>query len=108
MGQISVLGELERMVLIAVLRAADPYPVGVRNELKSTAGVSLSRGTIYVTLHRLEERGLVRSALGEPTPERGGKAKRLFTVTPQGRQTLRASMTRLKRLTDGIEHLVGH
>ena len=107
MGHVTLLGELERMVLMAVLRAPDPYPVGVRNELASTAGVSLSRGTIYVTLQRLEERGLVRSALGEPTAARGGKAKRLFTVTPKGRQALRTSFARLERLTDGIEHLVG-
>ena len=107
MGQVTLLGELERMVLMAVLRAPDPYPVGVRNELASTAGVSLSRGTIYVTLQRLEERGLVRSSLGDPTPERGGKAKRLFTLTPLGRQALRASFARLDRLADGIEHLVG-
>lgn len=107
MGQVSILGELEQMVLLAVLRLEDPYPVSVRNEIEKRTGVELSRGTIYVTLHRLEQRGLVTSELGDPTPQRGGKAKRCFAVTAAGREALRDSRKALKRLSEGIEPLIG-
>jgi len=107
MGRVSILGELEQMVLMAVLRLQDPYPVSVRDEICAVAGVELSRGTIYVTLHRLEERGLVESWLGESTPERGGKAKRCFAVTAAGRRALRESRGVLKRLSEGIESRIG-
>jgi PadR family transcriptional regulator PadR len=106
-GRISILGELEQMVLMAVLRLEDPYPVSVRNEIQARTGVELSRGTVYVTLHRLEGRGLVTSELGEPTPQRGGKAKRCFAVTAAGREELRSSRKALKQLSDGIEPLIG-
>jgi len=106
-GRVSILGELEQMVLMAVLRLEDPYPVSVRNEIEARTGVELSRGTIYVTLHRLEERGLVSSRLGDPTPLRGGKAKRCFLVTEAGREALSSSRKALARLSDGIEPLLG-
>ena len=107
MGRVSILGELEQMVLMAVLRLDDAYPVSVRNEINERTGVDLSRGTIYVTLHRLEQRGLVRSTLGDPTPERGGKAKRCFTVTSAGREELRESRAALRKLSAGLERLIG-
>lgn len=107
MGRLSILGELEQMVLMAVLRLDEPYPVSVRNEISTRTGVDLSRGTIYVTLHRLERRGLVQSGLGDPTPARGGKAKRVFAVTPAGRRALKASRAALRKLSDGIEPLIG-
>jgi DNA-binding PadR family transcriptional regulator len=107
MGRASILGELEQMVLMAVLRLDDAYPVSVRNEIEARAGVELSRGTIYVTLHRLEQRGLVQSRLGDPTPERGGKAKRCFTVTAAGKRALRVSQTALRRLGEGLDSVIG-
>ena len=107
MGRVSILGELEQMVLMAVLRLDDAYPVSVRNEINERTGVDLSRGTIYVTLHRLEQRGLVTSSLGDPTPERGGKAKRCFTVMPEGREELRSSRAALKKLSAGLERMIG-
>jgi DNA-binding PadR family transcriptional regulator len=106
-GRHSILGELEQLVLMAVLRLEDPYPVSVRDEIRARAGVDLSRGTIYVTLHRLERRGLVTSALGDPTPARGGKAKRVFHVTPAGQRELRAARAALRRLADGLESRIG-
>jgi PadR family transcriptional regulator, regulatory protein PadR len=107
MGRTGLLGELEQMVLMAVLRLENPYPVSVRNEIKSRTGINLSRGTIYVTLLRLDRRGLVESWLGDPTPERGGKAKRCFRVTAVGRRELRATRTALRRLGDGLDALIG-
>lgn len=107
MGSAGLLGELEQMVLMAVLRLENPYPVSVRNEIKARTGISLSRGTIYVTLLRLDRRGLVESWLGDPTPERGGKAKRCFRVTATGKRELRATRTALRRLGDGLDALIG-
>jgi DNA-binding PadR family transcriptional regulator len=107
MGRAGLLGELEQIVLMAVLRLEDPYPVSVRNEIAARTGISLSRGAIYVTLHRLERRGLVTSQLGEPTPERGGKAKRCFTVTAAGRRELRATRAAFRRLGDGLDRVIG-
>ncbi len=103
MGRVSILGELEQIVLMAVLRLDDAYPVAVRDEIKGVAGVELSRGTVYVTLHRLEDKGLVTSAFGDATPARGGKPKRCFTVTRTGKQALRDSQSVLRALGDGIE-----
>jgi PadR family transcriptional regulator, regulatory protein PadR len=107
MGRTGILGELEQMVLMAVLRLQDPYPVSVRDEISAVTGVDLARGTIYVTLHRLEQRGLVESWLGEATPQRGGKPKRCVAVTARGRRALREARAMLDRLGDGIEPLIG-
>lgn len=103
----NILGELEQMALLAVLRLETPYPVSVRDEISAVAGVDLSRGTIYVTLHRLEQRGLVESWLGDPTPERGGKARRLFRVTARGRRVLAESRAALHRLSEGVDPIRG-
>lgn len=102
-GRISILGELEQMVLMAVVRLDDAYPVSVRNEIARLTGVDLSRGTIYVTLHRLEQKGLVESALGEATAARGGKPKRGFNVTPAGATALRNAREALASLSKGLE-----
>ena len=95
------------MVLLAVLRLDEPYPVSVRDEIRARTGVALSRGTIYVTLHRLEKRGLVVSDLGAPTAVRGGKPKRIFAVTAAGRRALRSSQTAFRQLADGLSSTLG-
>lgn len=106
MGRISILGELEQMVLMAVMRLDDAYPVSVRNEIAKLTGVELSRGTIYVTLHRLEQKGLVESELGEATAARGGKPKRGFQVTELGLTALRDARAALARLGEGLDTLL--
>jgi DNA-binding PadR family transcriptional regulator len=96
------LGEVEQLVLLAAVRLGDgAYPVAVRNEIEARTGIVLSRPTVYITLDRLERKGYVESRFGEPTPERGGKAKRLFKVEPAGIRALKASMTALERLAAG-------
>ena len=79
------LGEFEELTLLAV-RAIEPpaYAVPVQRFIAKTAGRDVVMGAIYAALDRLERKGLIRSALGAPTPERGGKRKRLFAVTPEG------------------------
>jgi PadR family transcriptional regulator, regulatory protein PadR len=96
------LGEVEQLVLLAALRiGADAYPVSVRDEIERIAGIAMSRPTVYITLDRLERKGFLSSAFGEPTAARGGKAKRLFRVEPAGLRALRASFRALDRLAAG-------
>jgi len=97
------LGDLEELVLLAVLRLGDhAYGARIREELQTRAGRSASISTIYVTLMRMEEKGLSRSWMGEPTSERGGKAKRNFAVTPEGARALEASRAVRNRMWAGL------
>lgn len=97
------LGDLEELVLLGVLRLEEEaYGASIRDELEDEAGRSVSISTVYVTLMRLEEKGLARSWMGEPTGERGGKAKRYFGVTPEGVQALEATREVRERMWSGI------
>ena len=79
MARRSYLGEMELMVLLAVVRLGDEaYGVPISKELLALAGREVALGSIYAALDRIEEKGFVTSVLGEPTPERGGRAKRYF------------------------------
>jgi DNA-binding PadR family transcriptional regulator len=97
------LGDLEELVLLAVLRlGADAYGARIRRELVDHAGRSVSISTVYVTLMRLEEKGLARSWLGEPTGRRGGKAKRYFALRPEGEEALRSTRDVRERMWAGV------
>ena len=81
----SYLGEFELMILLAVLHLGDEaYGVPISRELERHRGREVSVGSVYAALERLETKGLIASSLGDPTPERGGKAKRYFRVTKEG------------------------
>jgi DNA-binding PadR family transcriptional regulator len=96
------LTEVEQLVLLAALRLGDDaYAVPIREVVARHASVSLSRGSIYVALERLETKGLVESWFSEPTAERGGKARRKFRVCPEGVSALRASRRAIDRLAAG-------
>jgi PadR family transcriptional regulator, regulatory protein PadR len=102
-----LLGEVEQLVLLAILRIGDgAYAVNIREELERSVGVSLSRGTIYVTLDRLERKGYVTSSFADPTPEPGGKARRCFRMARQGVMALRAAQRIVDRLRTGtiVDH----
>jgi DNA-binding PadR family transcriptional regulator len=78
-------GEFEQIVLLAIMRLEDnAYGVTIRKEIRECTGRNAAPGALYNTLDRLEEKGMVRSHLGDPSPQRGGRAKRLFSVTPRG------------------------
>jgi PadR family transcriptional regulator len=99
------LGEFEQLVLLAVLRAAqdaDAYGVTVHAELEKRTKRRVARGAVYMTLDRLEKKGLLSSYLTEPTPERGGRAKRCYRVTTPALAALRASRRALLSLWDGL------
>jgi DNA-binding PadR family transcriptional regulator len=81
----SYLGEFELMLLLAVVHLGEEaYGVPISRELEGNRGRSVSIGSVYAALERLEAKGLIASDLGDPTPERGGKAKRYFRVTKEG------------------------
>jgi DNA-binding PadR family transcriptional regulator len=99
-----MLGELEQLVILGVLHAGrDAYGVPVHEQIRERAGRDLTLGTIYKTLSRLEEKGLVTSRIGEPTTERGGRRTRCFAVTPAGRRELQASIKTLRRMAAGLD-----
>lgn len=84
-----LLGELEQLVMLALPALKDDaYAVSIRDHIEARTGIELGRSSVYVTLDRLERKGYVRSALGDPTPERGGKAKRCFVLTAAGSRAL--------------------
>jgi PadR family transcriptional regulator len=101
------LGEFEQLLLLAVLRlGADAYALAVARELDVRAGRSVSRGALYTSLDRLEDKGLLRWKPAAGGPARSGLPRRLYTVTPAGLTALRASRDTLRRMWRGIEHLL--
>lgn len=100
MGRGDHLGEFEQLVLLSILALDDDeaYGMRVRDELRETGGRDAAVPTVYSALERLEDKGLVSSSLGEPTPERGGRAKKLFRVEPAGVTALREARGALDRL----------
>jgi PadR family transcriptional regulator PadR len=104
MADTKSLGEFEQMVLLAILHLREgAYGLSIRRELENRTGRSVTHGAAYVTLDRLEKKGLLLSALGDPTPGRGGRAKRFFRVTPAGIAALRESRKALQSLWGGLE-----
>ena len=100
------LGELEQIVLLAVLRLGDEaYAVPILEVIERDAGRRIARGALYTALDRLEAKGCLRSRIGEPIAERGGRARRYFTVTPAAVRSLKASRQALQRLWNGLERL---
>ena len=108
MARRSYLGEMELMILLAVVRLGDEaYGVPIAKELLILAKREVSVGSIYAALERLESKGLVSSSLGDPTPERGGRAKRYFSATPNGVRALKMTRATLTKLWSGIPLLKG-
>lgn len=99
-----LVGTLEHIVLLALVHlGSNAYGVTVRREIVQRTGRDISIGAIYTTLQRLESKGYVSSAVGEPTAERGGRAKRIFRLEANGRRALRASQVAIAQMTAGIQ-----
>jgi PadR family transcriptional regulator, regulatory protein PadR len=102
------IGELEQLILLIVLRLGDDaYGNPIRDELARAADRRVARGALYTALERLEQKGCLRSTMGDPLPERGGRARRYFTVTAAGRRALRQSRSVLLGLWDGLDSKLG-
>jgi DNA-binding PadR family transcriptional regulator len=100
------LGELEQTILMAILRLGDEaYGVSIRREIATCTARAITPGALYTTLERLEQKALVKAQDGEPTPERGGRAKRFYHVTRKGHSQLVRAQLGFKRLMAGLELL---
>lgn len=101
------LGELEQLVLMAALRLdGDAYGASVLRELQNRSGRKVAPGALFATLDRLEDKGLIRSTLGDPTPGRGGKPKRFVTVTKRGIAALKDARAAWARMAEGLEEVL--
>ena len=98
------LGEFEQMVLLAILHVpGEAYGVPIVEEIERRTGRTISRAAVYVTLVRLEKRGLVTSWMGEPTGERGGKARRCVRIEPKGVEALSESRRAMERMWGDLD-----
>jgi PadR family transcriptional regulator, regulatory protein PadR len=98
------LGEFEHLVLLAVARMEpEGYGTVLRQEIEERTGRSVSVGALYATLERLERKGMLLPREGEPTPERGGRARRYYRLTGAGAGALERSRARLDAMWDGVE-----
>ncbi|WP_372770647.1 PadR family transcriptional regulator [Pseudoalteromonas sp.] len=98
------LGEFEQMVMLAILKLADnAYGVSIRELLIDAIGRDVSVGALYTTLERLEKKGLLTSSQGEAIAQRGGRAKKFYVVSGQGKQALNRSKNALETLWQGIQ-----
>ena len=106
MTERSYLGEFELMILLAVIQLGDEaYGVPISRQLEAHRGRDVSVGSVYAALERLEGKGLVASSLGDPTPERGGKAKRYFRVTREGLRQVHDTRRILKQMWRALPEL---
>jgi PadR family transcriptional regulator, regulatory protein PadR len=97
------LGEFEHLVLLAVLRLNEgAYGMRIRQEIHERTGRDVAIGAVYTTLDRMAEKGLVTSTVGDPTPERGGRARRFFRVTPDAVALLNRARRDLASMAEGL------
>lgn len=100
----SSLGDFEQTVLLAILRVGeDAYGVTIRAEIAACTDREPAPGALYTTLDRLEDKGLVTSRMGDPTPQRGGRAKRFFAVTTNGVEAVTRAQRSYQRLLKGLK-----
>jgi DNA-binding PadR family transcriptional regulator len=98
------LGEFEQMVLLAILHLGDEvYGVPIVDEIERRTGRSVAPAAVYITLRRLEQKGLLSSWMSDPTAERGGKARRCVNVTRAGLEMLRESRQVIDQMWKGLD-----
>ena len=108
MAKREFLGGFELLVLLALMRLGeDAYGVPISEAIEESSGREVAIGSVYITLERLEQKGLVSSRLGEPTAERGGRAKTYFRVTANGLRAVRQAQRTLVNLWNGVPQLRG-
>jgi PadR family transcriptional regulator len=107
MAETTPIGELEQLILLAILRLGpDAYGLSIARELETRAGRRLSRGALYTTLDRLEAKGLLRWKLEAGGPERQALPKRVYWVLPRGVTALRTSQRVLRRMWRGLDRIL--
>jgi PadR family transcriptional regulator PadR len=104
MSRHETLGEFEQSVLLAIVHLKDDaYGVTIRREIESRTGRSIAVGALYTALERLERKGYVRSVASDPTPQRGGRSKRHFTLLAAGAAALERSRETMQRMWAGVK-----
>lgn len=102
------LGDFEQLVMLAILQLrGEAYGVPIVDEIERRTGREVSRAAVYITLRRLEDKGLVSSWMSDPTPERGGKPRRYVRVEPRGAHLLRDSREAVDRMWRGLDPRLG-
>jgi DNA-binding PadR family transcriptional regulator len=97
------LGEFEQLVLLALLRVGEgAYGMAIRREIQARVERDVSIGAVYATLDRLENKGLVKSRVGETTEVRGGRARKCFTMTGAGARALERSQQVVRQMLEGL------
>lgn len=100
----SRLGDFEQLVLFGVLRLGDDaYGAAIQEEIESRSRLNVSINAVYTTLDRLERKGLLRSWIGDPTPERGGRRRKHYALRPAGKAALQQAYQAITSLADGFE-----
>ena len=98
------LGDFEQLVLLGILRLGDDaYGAAIRQEIHARSGRDVSINAVYTTLDRLETKGLLKSWVGEPTPERGGRRRKFYALRPAGITAMRQAYQAFTAMTDGLE-----
>jgi DNA-binding PadR family transcriptional regulator len=102
------LGEFELLVLLAALRLGEEgaHAVSIVDEIRERTGREVLRSAVYVTLQRLEKKGLVSTRMGDPVPERGGKGRRLVAVGDAGLEAVRDTQDALRSMWGGLDPLL--
>lgn len=107
MNKTTYLGEFEHTILLAILRLGEnAYGMAIRDELDARVGRKVTRSAAYITLERLVKKGYLTARMGDPSPERGGRAKRFFSLTALGRESLKTSGRALMDMWAGHESLL--
>ena len=98
------VGDFERLLLLAILRLDDAaYGAAIIDDIETRTGREISNGAVYVALRRLEEKGMLRSHVGDPTPARGGRTKRYYAIRRDGMAALRSARAEWKAMLQGLE-----
>ncbi len=98
-----MLGEFEYLLISAAVRLGDDaYGAAIQKEIETTTGRRCSIGALYTTLDRLQAKGLLQTRMGEPTPERGGRAKRMVRITKQGIKAASAFYNAVASVSHGV------
>src|SRR5207249_271850 len=101
-----VLGDFEQLVLLGVLRLEPEdaaYGAAIRQEIHARSGRDVSINAVYTTLDRLEGKGLLKSWVGDPTPQRGGRRRRFYALRPAGIAALRQAYRAFTAMADGLQ-----
>jgi DNA-binding PadR family transcriptional regulator len=98
------LGDFEQLVLMGVLRLGDAaYGAAIRQEIHARSGRDVSISAVYTTLDRLEGKGFLRSSIGAPTPERGGRRRKFYALRPAGAAALQQAYHAITAMAAGLE-----